>query len=212
MLCHGHESWHPDPAFYYKPGAGPLFDMGPYYLTALVALLGPVVEVFGVSRRTYPTRTITSSPKRGEVIEVEIESHVVAILEFESGALVELTTSFDVWHHGFLPLTLHGSKGSIRLGDPNAFGDRVEVRLAADQEWTELPLAFAHAENSRGIGVLDIAQSIAGGKPHRANGDLALHVLDVMESILTSAQRGTKRRILTRFEPIAPMPRGGLVP
>lgn len=211
MMCHGHESWHPDPAFYYKAGGGPLFDMGPYYLTALVALLGPIRSVFGSTRRPFPQRVVTSTPKHGELIDVEVETHVVAVLEFAAGPVVELTTSFDVWHHDFPPMTLHGTLGSIRLGDPNAFGDRVEVRLASDSSWKEIPVQFAHSENSRGLGVLDIAQSHAQGREHRASGDLAYHVLDVMQSILESAETGCKVPIHSTVAPVPPMPRSGLV-
>ena len=190
MLSPGHESWHPDPAFYYRRGGGPLFDMGPYYITALVALLGPVARVSGAARTTHPTRTITSKPRAGEVIQVEVATHVTAILEHASGAVATLITSFDV-AGGYPPhLELYGTQGLIRLPDPNTFGGPVSLRRPGEDGWTEMPLAAGAAHNARGLGVEDMAAAIAEGREHRASGELAYHVLDVMQTIEAAAGAG----------------------
>ena len=180
MLCHGHESWHPNPAFYYKKGAGPMFDMGPYYLTALVNLLGPVSEIATMNGRGFETRTITSQPRYGEEVAVEVQTHVCGLLRFVCGAVVHITTSFDVWAHSMPNMELYGSDGSIEVPDPNGFGG--PVRLAAPGKgFEEVPLSHGFSENSRGIGVANMAACILGKSgDFRANQDVALHVLEAM--------------------------------
>jgi predicted dehydrogenase len=190
MLCHGHESWHPSPEFYYEVGGGPLFDMGPYYLTALVTLLGPVRSVNGLARKTFATRTITSEPKRGKVIEVETPTHLLAAMTLESGVIGQLTTSFDVWHHEMPHLEIYGTEGSLQVPDPNGFGGVVRVRKAGDAEWESLPATGAYSQNSRGVGVLDMAYALRRGRSARAHGGLAFHVLDIMQSTLEAAETG----------------------
>ncbi|MCX7801137.1 MAG: Gfo/Idh/MocA family oxidoreductase, partial [Fimbriimonadales bacterium] len=115
MMCHGHESWHPSPEFYYEVGGGPMLDMGPYYLTALTALLGPIRRVAGSARKTFPSRTITSEPKRGKVVPVETPTHLVGVLDFACGAIGQITTSFDVWSHHMPLLEVYGSEGSLSV-------------------------------------------------------------------------------------------------
>lgn len=210
MLGHGPEGWHPNPEFYYQVGGGPMFDMGPYYLTALVSLMGGIQRVSGVTRKTFETRTIGSEAKRGQVIPVEIPTHVVGILEFGNGAIAELTTSFDVWHSTLPPITLHGTEASLMVGDPNSFGDTVKIRRKDDAEWSEVPLTHAYAENSRGVGVLDIGYAIAEGREHRANGDLAFHVLDVMHAIHEASDQGRRLEVKSKVAAPAPLPEGGL--
>lgn len=190
MLCHGHESWHPDPAFYYQVGGGPMFDMGPYYLTALVSLLGPVRRVTGATRITFPERTITSAPKYGQRVTVEVPTHVAGILEFANGPIATIVTSFDVWSGQVPRIEIYGTQGSLSCPDPNTFGGPVFIKRAGAKEWSEVPLTHEYAENSRGLGVADMAQALLSGRPHRANGDLAYHVLDIMESIHDAAQAG----------------------
>lgn len=182
MLCHGHESWHPSPEFYYEKGGGPMFDMGPYYLTALVHLMGPVKKVGAMARATFPTRTITSQPKRGKVIPVEVPTHIAGHMEFGNGAIGEITTSFDTWFGKVPPITIHGTEGSLMAGDPNSFGDLVHYRRAGDADWRWAPLTHGFAQNSRGVGVLDMAMAITEGRDHRASGELAYHVLDIMHA------------------------------
>ena len=205
VLSHGMEHWHPNPAFFFQPGGGPVFDMGPYYLTALVTLLGPVSSVMATGQMVFAERTITApdSPRLGQTIRVETLTTVQALLTFEAGAQVTLLASWDVWQHGMLPIELHGTKGSLRVPDPNWFGGEVHIaeergeRLAIDTRSRRLGRAnWPHQEpihaNYRGLGLADMARGILDHRPHRANGDLALHVLAVMTSILRAAQAGEK--------------------
>ena len=190
MLCHGHESWHPSPEFYYEHGGGPMLDMGPYYLTALVALMGPIRRVTGSTRVTFPQRTITSEPKKGKVIDVETPTHVAGVMDFASGAIGEITTSFDVWHSKMPCITIYGSEGTMLVPDPNGFGGEVFVRGKASPDWELTPLTQPFAENSRGLGVRDIALALAEGRPHQASGALAYHVLDVMHAFNDASEAG----------------------
>ncbi len=191
MLCHGHESWHPDPEFYYsKHGGGPLMDMGPYYLTDLCQLIGGVKRVTGSARATFPERTITSKPKYGKKVEVETPTHLAAVLDFANGAIGTLVTSFDVWAHQLPNIEIYGTEGSMRVPDPNGFGGTVLVKRMDESDWREVPLTHGFADNSRGVGVADMASAIASGRPHRASGDLAYHVLDVMHGVLDASASG----------------------
>jgi predicted dehydrogenase len=190
MLCHGHENWHPDPEFYYRRGGGPMFDMGVYYLTALVHLLGGIRRVAGSTRISFPERVITSEPKRGERIRPDVPTHVAAILDFESGPIAELTTSFDVWHSHVPSITVYGSEGSMMVPDPNGFGGEVYLRRRDEDDWRLVPHTHAWAENSRGLGVLDLAHALRTGRHPRASGDLAYHVLDVMHAVHESSEQG----------------------
>lgn len=180
MTCHGHESWHPSPEFYYQTGGGPMFDMGPYYLTALISLLGPVKRVTGSARISFPQRTITSEPKFGNIIDVEVPTHVAGIMDFENGAVATIITSFDIWSANLPRIEIYGSEGSLMVPDPNCFGGPVYFRMRDWNEWKEIPLLYGYSENSRGIGVADMAHTLISGGKHRANGDLAYHVLDAM--------------------------------
>lgn len=200
MLCHGHEHWHPDPEFLYKVGGGPLFDMGPYYLTALVNLLGPVRRVHGSARITFPQRTITSEPKRGTTIDVETPTHVAGVLEFDSGAIGTLVTSFDVWHANVPFIEIYGSTGSLSLPDPNSFGGVLRLRGAGDKIWRDVPPAFAYVENDRGLGIADMALALRRGRPQRASGALGLHVLEVMHGLLEAARAGRRVEVATGCE------------
>jgi predicted dehydrogenase len=190
MLCHGHESWHPSPEFYYEEGGGPMLDMGPYYLTALISLMGPIRRIAGSTRVTFPTRTITSQPKSGKTIEVETPTHIAGIMDFENGAIGEITTSFDVWHSKLPCISIYGTEGSMIVPDPNGFGGEIFVRGANDKDWELRPLTHGFAENSRGLGVLDMAHAIAENRPHRASGELAYHVLDAMHAFEDSNREG----------------------
>ncbi|MDI6828220.1 MAG: Gfo/Idh/MocA family oxidoreductase, partial [Armatimonadota bacterium] len=157
MVCHGHEGWHPDPEFYYKAGGGPMFDMGPYYLTALVNLIGPVRRVTGSARITFPERIIGSEPKRGTVIKVDVPTHVAGVMDFANGAVGTIITSFDVWAANLPRIEIYGTEGSLSVPDPNTFGGPVRIRRAGDKEWADVPLSHGYAENSRGLGVADMA-------------------------------------------------------
>jgi predicted dehydrogenase len=208
MLCHGHESWHPNPDYYYQPGAGPMFDMGPYYLTALVTLMGPVKRVSGSARITFPERTITSQPLYGTTIAVNTPTHVAGTLEFASGAIGTIITSFDVWAHGLPRIEIYGSEGSMSAPDPNGFGGPVRVRRAGAEEWSDVPLTHGYTKNSRGIGVADMAYALRSGRPHRANGEMAYHVLDIMHAILESAHEGRRIDLSSTCTRPKPLPMG----
>jgi predicted dehydrogenase len=191
MMGHGHESWHPDPEFYYRPGGGPMFDMGPYYLTALVSLLGPVRRVTGCARATFPERTITSAKKRGTKIRVEVPTHVAGLLEFESGAIGTIITSFDVWAARLPCIEIYGSEGSLAAPDPNSYGGPVYLKRREDEDWREVPLmTHSYEQNSRGLGAADLAAAAQSGRPHRASAEMAFHVLEIMHGFHDAAVYG----------------------
>jgi predicted dehydrogenase len=183
----GHELWHPAPEFYYQAGGGPLLDMGPYYVTSLVTLLGPVRRVTGRAGRSKEQRKIHKGPRAGETFPVEVPTHVTGVLEHESGALTTVVMSFDVWASRLPRIEIHGTEGSLSVPDPNNFDGTVEIATAARRDWTELPAAGGYAGAGRGVGVADMARAIRTGEPHRADGAMAYHVLDVLESLLEAA-------------------------
>ena len=208
MMCHGHESWHPDPEFYYKAGGGPMFDMGPYYLTALVNLIGPVRRVTGSARVTFPRRTITSQPKYGSVIDVDVPTHVAGVLDFASGAVGTIITSFDVWAAELPRIEIYGTRGTLSVPDPNGFGGPVRVRRAGTKDWSEVPLTHGYAENARGVGVADMAYALRYGRKHRASGDLAYHVLDIMQAIHEGSRESRHIELESTCERPLPLPLG----
>lgn len=210
FMCPGHERWHPAPAFYYRAGGGPMLDMGPYYVSALVHLIGPVARVSGMASRLRSQRVIGSEPLRGQVIDVEVATHVAGTLEFEGGAIVSMATSFDVGRHRHTPIELYGTEGSLLVPDPNRFGGPVELApLGGD--WAVQPLDFAYAEgNQRGLGVLDLALALRDDRPQRCSGEFALHVLEVMEAFQRSADSGRHVDITSRPPRPAPLPATGL--
>jgi predicted dehydrogenase len=205
FMCPGHERWHPNPAFYYEVGGGPMLDMGPYYITDFVNLLGPVAKVSGMGSMLRDTRTITSKERNGEIIPVHVPTHVSGMLMFVSGAVVQITMSFDVAAHKHVPLEIYGTDGSLVVPDPNFFGGQIEM-LKKGGEWqnvdTEMPYANG---NYRSIGLADMAHAIASSGPHRASGDLALHVLEVMEAFEKSSRSGSVIEITTPVERPAPL-------
>jgi len=204
MLGHGPESWHPDPHFFYQEGAGPLFDMGPYYLTALVALLGSVRRVTGSARASFSERTVGSGAKVGQKIPVNVPTHSAAVLDFASGPIVTLVTSFDVWSKTN-SIEIYGSEGSLQLPDPNTFGGPVSIRRATESEWSSITVKQDYADNSRGLGVADMANALRENRPHRASGQLALHVLEVMHAIHRSSAESRHIDLattVTRPEPL----------
>ena len=208
MMSHGHESWHPNPEFYYQRGGGPMFDMGPYYLTALVAIIGPVKRVSGMTRITFAERTVTSQPKFGQTIRVEAPTHVTGLLEFANGAIGTLIQTFDVWAANLPRLEIHGTEGSLSLPDPNTFGGPVRVRLKDKREWEDVPLSHIYTENSRGLGVADMAAAMRLGRAHRANGELAFHVLDIMQAVHEASDLGKTLDLTSTCERPAMLPLG----
>jgi predicted dehydrogenase len=205
FMCPGHERWHPNPGFYYEAGGGPMLDMGPYYITDLVNLLGPVARVAGFASMLRKTRTITSEPRKGETIPVDVPTHVAGALEFVSGAVVQISMSFDVATHRHVPLEIYGTKGTLVVPDPNYFGG--EIAFAAERDkWHTLKTDMPYADgNYRSLGVADMAHAIRSGRPHRASGELALHVLEVMEAFGRSSESGRAISIATRPERPAPL-------
>ena len=208
MLCHGHESWHPAPEFYYKIGGGPMFDMGPYYLTALISLMGPVRRVTGSARITFPTRTITSQPLNGTVITVDTPTHVAGVLDFQNGAIATIVTSFDVWAHNMPCIEIYGTHGSLSVPDPNGFGGPVKVRRPGMDNWSEIPLSHGYARNSRSIGVADMAYALRTGRAARANGELCYHVLDIMHAVHDASREGKHVELASTCAQPAPLPLG----
>lgn len=208
FASHGPEGWHPDPDFYYQPGAGPLFDMGPYYLTALIHLLGPVRRVAAAARVSFPERLITSQPKYGTTITVNTPTHVTGVLEFASGVIGTAVTSFDIWANNLPRIEIYGSQGTLSVPDPNTFRGPVRIRRAGATEWSDLPLTHGYTENSRGLGVADLAYALRSGRPHRASGALAYHVLDCMQAFLDSASAAQHVTLESTCERPAPLPLG----
>lgn len=206
FLCPGHERWHPNPGFYYLAGGGPMLDMGPYYITALVNLLGPVAEVVGVATRPRAERKITSEPLNGQRIPVEVATHVTGIMRFVSGAAVSVTMSFDVLSHKHIPLEIYGETGSLIAPDPNTFGG--DVRLSTTRgQWRRVTNDRPYADaNYRILGLADMAQAIRTGRPHRASGELAFHALETMEAFQRSSDTGAAIAIASRPDRPAPMP------
>ena len=203
VLSHGMEHWHPNPGFFFRPGGGPVFDMGPYYLSTLIMLLGPVATVQAMGQIGFAERIVTTpdSARLGQTIRVETLTSVQALLGFASGAQVTFLASWDVWRHGVLPIELHGETASLRVPDPNWFGGdlsiaegRADWRPISTGDATFGKLNWPHeapkVANYRGLGLADMARGILDGRPHRANGDVALHVLRVMAGALEAATEG----------------------
>ncbi len=210
FMCPGHERWHPAPAFYYAEGGGPMLDMGPYYITALVNLIGPVARVSGATAKARLERVITSEPLKGQTIPVAVSTHVAGTLDFACGAVVSIATSFDVARHRHVPIELYGTEASLIVPDPNRFGGAVELARPG-QEWEPQAVRHAYAEgNHRILGAADMAWAIRQNRPHRTSGDLALHVLEVMEAFQISSDEGRHVTISSRPERPAAMPAGGL--
>jgi predicted dehydrogenase len=186
MVCPGHENWHPNPEFYYQPGGGPLFDMGPYYLTSLVTMLGPAKTVTATAKLTHKERTITSQPLFGKKIKVRTPTHLCGLVEFGKGVVATVTMSFDVWKSHLPMLEIYGTEGSLHCPDPNGFGGEVLLWKAATKAWESVPLTHC-GDAGRGMGLAEMAEAIRERRPHRASGELGLHVVEIMESFLTSA-------------------------
>jgi predicted dehydrogenase len=205
MMGHGPENWHLDPDFYYQLGGGPMFDMGPYYLTALIAMMGPLRRVTGSAQVTFPERTITSKAKYGTKITVNTPTHIAGIMDFASGAVGTLITSFDIWHHQLPRIEIYGTEGTLSIPDPNTFNGPVYVHLAQEREWREVPLTHGYTKNSRGIGVADMAHAIRDGYEHRANGQLAYHVLDIMQAFHEASRDGKHIELTSTCDRPAPL-------
>lgn len=207
MMGHGHEGWHPSPEFFYKKGGGPMFDMGPYYLTDLVQLMGPVTSVAGHTSVTFPQRTISSEPLKGKVIDVEVATHISGSMQFASGAIGTIIMSFDVWSHTLPSIQIHGTEGSLFVPDPNGFGGDIELRLPR-QEPIKVPLTHGYVDQARGVGLADMALAMQSGRDHRCNERLAYHVLDLMHAFHDSSDQGRHIHLESTCERPAALPPG----
>lgn len=207
MVCRGHESWHPDPAFYYQYGGGPILDMGPYYVTALVSLLGPVHRVSGMTKKSFPTRRITSEPFYGTTVDVEVDTNINGLMQFGNGVVASIYTTFDAYKAEVPFIEIYGSEGTLSVPDPNTFGGKVRLYRKGSDEFKEIPLLFDYSENSRGLGLADMAKAIHTQREARANGELALHVLEILSSFQKSSEAGMHLELTTttrRPEPMNP--------
>lgn len=221
FLNRGMEDWHPDPTFFFKPGGGPILDMAPYYLTALINLIGPVKQVTAMTATAFPSRTVSSEgPMTGQAIQVEVPTTMNGVLAFENGASITLTTTWDVWNHDRQPIEVYGEKGSMLVPDPNFFGGEPQVAIERT-DWQGLDIsAFAFGipnRPSKGgaavadyriIGLLDMATAIRASRPHRANGDLALHALEVMDALNRSSSEERHINIVSRPDRPLALPEG----
>jgi predicted dehydrogenase len=204
MQSPGPESWHPNPAFLFQEGAGPLFDIGPYYLTALVQVFGPIAAVAGLGSKSREKRTIGSGPLQGTDFDVTVPTHVSAIARFEAGQSSQSIFSFDspLPRQGFVEIT--GADATLALPDPNRFDGDIRIRRLGGEDWETVASTEASAE--RGTGVLDMARAIREGRPHRATGALAFHVVDVMASITESIDTGAFVDVTSTVEVPAVLP------
>lgn len=205
FMCAGHERWHPNPAFYYEVGGGPMLDMGPYYITELVNLLGPVDKIASFATTPRKERIITSAERNGEHIPIHVPTHVAGVLAFKNGAVVQVAMSFDVAGHKHVPIEIYGTEGTLIVPDPNYFGGDV-LLLKKGGEFEEKAVSQPYADgNYRSLGIADMAYAIRNNRPHRANGSLALHVLEVMEAFQTASDMGKTISIMTDVERPAPL-------
>jgi predicted dehydrogenase len=200
----GPEGWHPNPGIFYAKGGGPLLDVGPYYVTALVNLLGPIAAVSAVGRGVGSERRIWAGPRAGQTITSEVPTTVFGTLAFESGVVGGLTASFDTAASRTPFLEVHGTAGSLSLGDPNEFDGEVRHRPVGADAWEDVPLQF-DGSVGRGIGLADFIDAIRSGRPHRASGELAFHVLDVLLALESAATSGRIEPIASRVERPAPL-------
>ncbi len=208
MMCPGHEHWHPSPEFYYEVGGGPMLDMGPYYLTALLNCLGPVKRLSGLASVAIPERTISSEPNRGKKVRVETPDHITGSIEFEQGAVGTIVTSFATRfapYDGKTPITIFGTEGTLLAPDPNCFAGPVKLRKNEDAEFSELPAIFPH-QYERSIGLADMAYAIQKRRPVRASGEQGFAVLDLMLGFLDSSRDGKAYRPISRYSRPAPLP------
>lgn len=206
MIGRGPESWHPSPAFYYQKGGGPMMDMGPYYITALVNLLGPISRVSGRARTTFPQRLITSQPLAGTNVAVEVPTHYSGTMDFVSGAVGTMLMSFDVYPYPFPAIVVFGSEGTLQVPDPNTFGGPIRLsRKGGDYEEVE---PTHSVDRGRGTGLADLAFALRSGRPHRANGVLAHHVVEVMEAFDRASLEDRSVPLTSRCERPAMLPLG----
>ena len=205
MICHGHENWHPDPEFYYKTGGGPMMDMGPYYVTALINLLGGVKSISGMTKMSFEKRTITSAPHFGETIKVDVPTYVTGLMKFDSGAIGNIFTTFDVYYKSGQKIEIYGTEGTMSVPDPNCFGGSVMILRPESGEYKEVPNCFGYPENSRGLGLADMAKALQTGRKFRCDSTQTLHVLEILEAFRKSSESGSFVDLRTKYTPPSPM-------
>ena len=225
MISRGHETWHPDPEFYYKRGGGPMLDMGPYYVTTLVNLLGEAKGVIGMTKKTFPTRTITSLPHFGEVVDVDVDTHQTGCIEFANGAIVQVIMTFDAYYTNGARFEVYGTEGTLVVPDPNSFGGPVLLYRKEDmtrgpmidpalirpeeitlyRHYRQIPLMFGYRDNCRGLGLADMCRAIETGRDFRANSSQQLHVLDILTSFCKSSESGKYVELTTGYKRGKPM-------
>jgi len=205
MVCHGHETWHPDPAFYYQFGGGPMLDMGPYYISALVNLMGPVKSTAGMAKISLPQRLITSQPFNGTKVDVEVSTYVTGMMNFHSGAVGTIFTTFDVYRANLPIIEIYGSEGTLSVPDPNGFGGPVRLFRHDTGEFKEIEVDEGYSSNSRALGLADMAKALETGRKARASSDLTFHVLDIMTSFQRSSDSKQHIELTTKPERPAPM-------
>ena len=207
MMSSGPEPWHPDPEFFYKRGGGPMFDMGPYYLTAMINLLGGVERVFSASRASFPQRIIGSQPHAGEVIDVDVNTYIAGTVQYASGAIGTIFTTFDLKFPGAKRrfIEVYGTEGTLFVPDPNTFGGKVELYRPEQGELKEMPLMYAYPENSRALGLTDLCKALLTGREPRCGVQQTYHVLEMIEGFETSAKTGEWTRIESTYQRPAPM-------
>lgn len=207
FMWHGAESWHPNPKFFYEPGGGPMFDVGIYPLTAMIALLGPVKKVSAITCKGFETRVYRNAEKKLDEIPVEVPTTYAGTLQFACGAVITLNASFDVWGHKHSWMELYGTEGSMVLPNPNFFGGAPEIKRGKG-EWGTVPLTHIYNDNSRLIGAVDLAYSIRTGRPARCSAELAYHVLEVMFAYEKSSESGQHIELESTCERPAALPLG----
>jgi predicted dehydrogenase len=207
FMSSGPERWHPNPAFFYEPGAGPLFDMAPYYLTALIHLLGPVEYLSADSHISFTERVAGHPDRKGEKIPVHVPTFVSSLLAFSGGVPATLITSFDVWASEVPRIEIYGSEGTLSVPDPNIFSGPVRLRQKDDEDWRKMPIN-GWSEAGRGIGLADMAHALVSDRPHRASGEMAFHVLDIMETIIEAGSSGQRVQLESSTVRPAPLPVG----
>jgi predicted dehydrogenase len=224
VVSPGHEWHHPNPEFFYKAGGGPILDIGPYYLTALVSLLGPVKSCCGFAKTTFAERTVFCGPKSGKHFEVQVPTHISGIMEFSIGVIGTITASFDIWDSQLPRIEIYGTAGTLCIPDvdplegPNLFGGPVLIKTRETsrwrgvprkpelQDWDEVSVVHKYNENSRGLGLSDMAYAIRDRRPNRANGELAFHVLEIGYALLESAKSRQYYRLSSSCKPPDPLP------
>lgn len=195
LLKLGPERWHENPEFFYQKGGGPLFDMGPYYLTALVQLLGPIRTVTAFAKTNPAERRIMTGAKKGARLNVETPTHYSGILQFEEGPIVTMTMSFDVAASDTPLIEIYGETGTLKVPDPNTFGGPVLMKKKDDDQWSEVELTHPYTNNSRGLGIADMVYAIQHQTSFKANGNQALHVLEAIHAFHESSESGKHVRL-----------------